>query len=216
MIAGTIILLNGTVSAGKTSVARAIQHVMPEPYVHLGADILGAMCPPRYAGGTHAAEGFAWVPVPNASPPQTALLVGEYGHRLVEGLHHAIAAVARTGHHVVVDHIFQERHWLEHCLATWRDLSLYLIGLRCPLAVTEQRERDRRDRATGVARWQHGRVHAHARYDLEIDTSMHTPKECALLIQRRLREGPPTAVLHLTGHPSAEVDGSQRTGSGSG
>ncbi|MBI2760500.1 MAG: hypothetical protein HYX51_03630 [Chloroflexi bacterium] len=34
---GTIILLNGTVSAGKTSLARAVQHVIEKPYLHLGA-----------------------------------------------------------------------------------------------------------------------------------------------------------------------------------
>src|SRR5215207_2161075 len=49
-VSGTIILLNGTVSAGKTSLARAVQHVMAAPYLHLGADFLGAMCAPRYAG----------------------------------------------------------------------------------------------------------------------------------------------------------------------
>jgi chloramphenicol 3-O-phosphotransferase len=53
MAVGTIILLNGTVSAGKTSLARTLQDVMGAPYLHLGADILGAMCPPAYAGGAH-------------------------------------------------------------------------------------------------------------------------------------------------------------------
>ncbi|MGD9895281.1 MAG: hypothetical protein AB7R89_32795 [Dehalococcoidia bacterium] len=55
MTTGTIIVLNGTVSAGKSSIARAVQHVMAEPYIHLGADILGAMCPLR-PGGRYIAE----------------------------------------------------------------------------------------------------------------------------------------------------------------
>jgi len=97
MTAGTIIVLNGTASAGKSSIARAVQQVMAEPYLHLGADMLGAMCPPRYAGGTRVADGFAWVPVPDTDPPQTALVAGPYGHRLVEGLHRAVAALSHAG-----------------------------------------------------------------------------------------------------------------------
>jgi chloramphenicol 3-O phosphotransferase len=197
MTSGTIIVLNGTVSAGKSSIARAVQHVMAEPYVHLGADILGAMCPPRYADGTHAAEGFAWASLPDTDPPQTAMVVGPYGHFLVEGLHRAVAALSQSGHHIVVDHIFQERHWLLDCLAAWRDLPVYLIGVRCPLPVAEQRERDRPDRVKGVARWQFDRVHSLTRYDLEVDTSLNRSKDCALAIERRLRDGPPRAARHL-------------------
>jgi chloramphenicol 3-O phosphotransferase len=197
MASGTIIVLNGTVSAGKSSVARAVQHVMAEPYLHLGADILGAMCPPRYAGGTHAAEGFAWVPVADTVPSQTAMVVGPYGHVLVEGLHRAVAALAHAGHHVVVDHILQERRWLLDCLAVWRDLPVYFVGVRCPLVVAEQRERDRPDREKGVARWQFVRVHTHTHYDLEVDTSLSRPKDCALAIERRVHEGPPIAAGRL-------------------
>jgi chloramphenicol 3-O phosphotransferase len=197
MTPGTIILLNGTVSAGKSSIARAVQHVMAEPYVHLGADILGAMCAPRYAGGTHAAEGIAWTPVPGTNPPQTAMVVGPYGHFLVEGLHRAVATLSQAGHHVVVDHIFCERHWLLDCLAVWRDLPVYFIGVRCPLSVAEQRERDRPDRVKGVARWQFDRVHTDLCYDLEVDTSVERPKACALAIERRVRDGPPRAARRL-------------------
>jgi chloramphenicol 3-O phosphotransferase len=212
MASGTIILLNGMVSAGKSNIARAVQHIMAEPYVHLGADILGAMCPPRYAGGTHAAEGVAWTPLPDTDPPQTAMVVGPYGHFLVEGLHRAVAALSHAGHHIVVDHIFLERHWLLDCLAVWRDLPVYMIGVRCPLPVAEQRERDRPDRVKGVARWQFDRVHTDVRYDLEVDTSLSRPKDCALAIERRLRDGPPSAarllasnLLDTSGQPIAPV-----------
>lgn len=35
---GNIILLNGTSSAGKTTIAQAIQEVMEAPYLHMGID----------------------------------------------------------------------------------------------------------------------------------------------------------------------------------
>jgi chloramphenicol 3-O phosphotransferase len=48
MTSGRIILLNGTSSSGKSSVARALQEVLSEPYLHLGIDTFIAMLPSRY------------------------------------------------------------------------------------------------------------------------------------------------------------------------
>lgn len=57
MGAGTIILLNGTVSAGKTTLARALQEVMAEPYLYLGADF--PFCGGRpHLPGTTLARGL--------------------------------------------------------------------------------------------------------------------------------------------------------------
>ena len=45
---GRIILLNGTGSAGKTSIARALQALFEEPYLHLGMDCFYVeVCPPK-------------------------------------------------------------------------------------------------------------------------------------------------------------------------
>ena len=35
---GNVIVLNGTSSAGKTTVAKALQRIMDEPYLHTGND----------------------------------------------------------------------------------------------------------------------------------------------------------------------------------
>lgn len=55
-------------------------------------------------------------------------------------------------------------------------LEVYYVGLFAPLDDLEQREKDRGDRLLGLARWQHDRVHKGISYDLEIDTSAHSPK----------------------------------------
>jgi chloramphenicol 3-O-phosphotransferase len=80
MTAGTIILLNGTSSSGKSSIGRAIQRLADHPWLLLGADILGAICPPRYVGGDRAAAGFSWLP---AGPGKTALVPGLWGRALI-------------------------------------------------------------------------------------------------------------------------------------
>jgi chloramphenicol 3-O phosphotransferase len=191
MAPGTILLLNGTSSAGKTSIAVRLQRILPEPYVLFGADVLGAICPPAYNNGDRAVEGVAWVPLAGAGEPTTAMVAGPYGQLLVAGFHRAVAALSRQGLGVIVDHSLHERRWLEDCLAIWRSLPVLFVGIRCPLAVVEQRERERGDRVLGVARRQFERVHAHGTYDLEVDTATQGPGACARLIADHLRTGQP-------------------------
>jgi chloramphenicol 3-O phosphotransferase len=38
-------------------------------------------------------------------------------------------------------------------------------------------------------------VHTPGVYDLEVDTSLLRPEECAEMIQRRLRDGPPPSAF---------------------
>ena len=54
--------------------------------------------------------------------------------------------------------------------------------MRCPLAVVEQRERERRDRTLGQAAAQFAVVHAGRTYDVEVDTSVLTPEAAAATI----------------------------------
>ena len=53
------------------------------------------------------------------------------------------------------------------------------VGVYCPLAVAEQRERDRQDRTLGQARDHFHKVHTHGLYDLTVDTSQMTTEACA-------------------------------------
>ena len=77
------------------------------------------------------------------------------------------------------------------------DLPAYFIGVRCPLEVLEARETMRRDRTLGQAKAQFHLVHAHAVYDLEVDTALLTPQQCAAQIITRLVD-PPWAFKRLT------------------
>ena len=47
MGAGTIIYLNGTSSSGKTSIARALQERLAEPYLHCPVELFEQMIPHR-------------------------------------------------------------------------------------------------------------------------------------------------------------------------
>jgi chloramphenicol 3-O phosphotransferase len=169
---GKIIIINGTSSSGKTSLLHALQKILEEPYLEAGIDKFIFMMPERYL------ERPLWDDVLGLADR-----AGETGHRLFRGMHRAVAALSLAGIHVLVDHVLVEPAWVQDCREAFQGLPVYLIGVRCPLEVLEQRERSRRNRTLGQARLQFERVHAYCRYDFEVDTSIHDAEQCALQIK---------------------------------
>jgi chloramphenicol 3-O phosphotransferase len=82
------------------------------------------------------------------------------------------------------------------------------VGVRCPIEVIVDRRNagqigrdgeyltgsDGEPIPAPVLRWQR-EVHLPGIYDLEVDTSLLSPAECAAVIQRRLAEGPPPSAF---------------------
>ncbi len=189
---GTIVILNGASSSGKTSILRALQDMLPEPYLDAGIDKFIWMLPKRYL------DRPLWDDVLGL-----AVQPGETGRRLFSGMHQAIAALARAGNNVLADHVLVEPAWVNECAALFCDLPAYLVGIRCPLAVLEERERSRKDRTLGQARDQYPVVHAHRIYDLEVDTSLLTVEECAIQIKDLVEKArPPAAFKRLAVYPA--------------
>ena len=184
---GTILILNGASSSGKSSLLCALQKLLDGPFLDAGIDKFIWMLPKRYL------DRPLWDEVLGLN-----IRAGPLGHRLFSGMHHAIAALSRAGNHVVADHVLVEARWVTECAALLAPLPAYLVGLRCPLEVLEQREKERKDRTWGQAREQFEVVHAHVVYDLEVNTSLHSPEECAQQVQAMLRAGnPPQAFRRL-------------------
>jgi len=184
---GTIILLNGTSSSGKTSIVRALQNMLEEPYLEAGIDKFIWMLPPRYL------ERPLWDDVLGL-----ASQAGETGHTLVLGMHQAIEALAQSGNNVIADHVLVEEIWWQDCIRRFSDLPVFLIGVRCPLETVEQREKARRNRTLGQARAQLGVIHGRGIYDLDVDTSRYSAEECASQIVARVKAGePPDALRRL-------------------
>jgi chloramphenicol 3-O phosphotransferase len=175
MSPGNIVILNGASSSGKTSILKALQDVMDEPYLDAGIDRFIWMLPRRYL------DRPLWDDVLGL-----ATCAGDTGLRLFSGMHQSIAALSRAGNHVVADHVLVEPAWVVECAALFCDLPAYLVGVRCPLEVLEQRERGRKDRTLGQARAQFPLVHARTIYDLEVDTSVLSPLESAGRIKEML------------------------------
>ena len=85
---------------------------------------------------------------------------------------------------IVVDEVL----WDPEAMADYRrrlaSCDFHAVGLRAPLEVIEQRERQRGDRTIGLARWQYDKVHGGMVYDLELDTSVASPDELAATIKQ--------------------------------
>lgn len=192
---GHVIILNGTSSAGKSTLAKALQSCLAEPYLHLGIDTVIFALPRRYLYPPDWHEVFRYHWPADGSVEGLEIEAGPYGHRLISGLHHAVAALSRTGQHVIVDHVLLERAWADECAALLAELPALFVGVLCPLEVVEQRERERQDRTLGQARAQYHKVHRHGRYDLTVDTSQATAEECAALIQQQVRPMERSAAL---------------------
>lgn len=181
---GTIIILNGTSSSGKSSIVKALQALMEAPFLEAGLDKFLWMLPSRYLAPPLWDEVLG-----------RATDAGPVGQRLVSGMHQAIAALSRSGNHVVAEHVLVDPRWLKECAALLHSLPAYLAGVHCPLPVLEQREKERRDRTLGQARKQFALVHAHAVYDVEVDTAQMSALQCAERIRERVQDGAPPMAL---------------------
>ena len=167
-----IIVLNGVGSVGKSSTARALQEIAARPFLHVAMDTFLEMLPPSMMGHP---DGLLFEPGLENGHPSIAIRTGLVLDRAMQGMRHAIAAMAEQGNHLVIDEVMLGRG---EALA-YRELlsghDLRIVGLFAPLEVLERRERERGDRELGLARWQFERVHRDVIYDLEIDATATTP-----------------------------------------
>lgn len=197
-----IILLNGSSSAGKTTIAVALQNLLDEPWQHIALDQFRDGMPPRYRGlnsppGTPGHAGLNVVPCELDGERVTAIRFGEVGRRVLRGMHLAIAAFARAGNNVIIDDLIWDDDVLRHYLEALSGLAVLMVGVRCSREVVSEREARRPGRFPGTAISHFDEVHRHTRYDIEVDTAKLTPIECAERIAARLEAGAFTAFEEL-------------------
>ncbi|MFE7835386.1 chloramphenicol phosphotransferase CPT family protein [Streptomyces sp. NPDC057474] len=174
---GLIIFLNGTSSSGKSSIAVELLRILDEPSFHIPVDAFHAMRTRQEL------------------PPERLTTVL---HNTWRGYHRAIAGMAAAGNHVVMDHVLSAEWRLRDCLDLFVPQDVVFVGVRCPRAELERRERERGDRPAGLAARQSEQVHAHGLYDIECDTSRADPLQCASRIKEFLADRPtPTAFQRL-------------------
>jgi chloramphenicol 3-O phosphotransferase len=184
--AGRVVFLNGTSSAGKSSIARELQRRAAGPLLVAGVDTFLSMLQERYFGDP---EGFEVVTV-SMTPQTRRVRPGPVGRRLLAGFHSSVAGLARAGIDVVVDDVVLDRWCLEDYVRALDGLDVVIVGVRCSVEVAAEREKQRGDRTIGLARGHHETAHEHVAYDVEVDTSASTIAECADAIEAILANPP--------------------------
>jgi chloramphenicol 3-O phosphotransferase len=177
-----IIMLNGVGSAGKSSIARALQAMTDECFLYVAMDAFLEMLPARY---WNHPDTFIYRIESEDGKPSVAIETRPGGVRLMRGMRRAIAELARQGNSLIVDEVMlgaDDRADYDQLLA---EFAFFVVGVFAPLDVLEERERRRGDRMIGLARWQYKRVHAGITYDFEVDTSTLSPMECAERIKAK-------------------------------
>lgn len=168
-----VILLNGSTSAGKSSIARGLLAALPEPYLHVGVDTIFPWLPPAWDG---TPEGIQLTPLPDGSIP---VVLGPGGAKLLRGWRRMVAVGVAAGLRFVVDEVLLE----PVALPDWREVlasrDLFFVGVRCDLAELQRREIARGDRGVGQALAQHEAVHSYGPYDFEVDTT-HTDTDACV------------------------------------
>jgi chloramphenicol 3-O phosphotransferase len=201
---GLIVVLNGVPRSGKSSIVRSIQDTFEGVWVNLGVDLyMQHVIPPRLLPGIGLRPG--------GERPD----LEEHLPVLFQALYASVIEHSRLGLNVVVDIGHHEGHSrplgvLNVMAEQLQQFPAYFIGVRCP--VQEIMARRDAGRVAGETRYVGSGplgeipdevlrferfVHDPAIYDLEVNTSVLSPKECAIAIRRRIAEGQPRAFAKL-------------------
>lgn len=175
-----IILLNGNGSAGKSSIAKALQKITAEPFLHVSMDVFIDMMP---ASMFETPDGLVFRKLEEDGKPVVEIVTGPAAHRVFYAMRFAMAALARKGNNLIIDDVLLDGDAAEYAEA-FQGLTIHWVGVFAPLEVLEERERQRGDRDIGLSRWLARHVHKGMTYDLELDTARSNPEECAQQIKR--------------------------------
>ena len=167
-----IIFLNGWTSAGKTSIAQALQARLDPPHLRYGIDDAFAMLPLRLHDQP---DGFFF---DRDARGLVRLNHGPFGQATLRAYRRAAAAIAGMVD-VIVDEVVLEAAIAADWISVVRGLDVVAVGVHCDLDELERREVARGDRLVGQARGQFDIVHRWFRYDLEIDTTSASPEAAA-------------------------------------
>jgi chloramphenicol 3-O phosphotransferase len=208
---GTIVVLNGAPRSGKSSIAQAIQDTFEDVWMNLGVDVyVRHITPPKLRPGIGLRPGGER---PDLEP---------YIAAMYAALYESAAAHSRLGMNVVMDVGHHDSYStpqgnLFACARRLAGLPAFLVGVRCPIETILERRTASSGEGPYVAptaddpvplpvrRWQEA-VHVPGIYDLEVDSSVLSPLECAEAIRRLLSEAvpKPSAFQRLAGEGDGE------------
>jgi chloramphenicol 3-O phosphotransferase len=188
-----VIVLNGTSSSGKSTLAEALQDLLQESWLVFGIDTLFRALPlsllelhedtkisPRPRDHVVRDGGISF-------DAHGAITVGAEFRRLDDARLVGLAAIAETGTRLILDEVFLDGgESQERVRQAFAGRRVAWVGVTCDLAVAKQRELDRGDRVVGMVEQQSKIVHDGVHYDLVVDTTSRPTLELAQEIAEHL------------------------------
>lgn len=166
-----IIFLNGCSSAGKSSIAKALQHLSAEPLLAIGIDTFIDMIPKQYWGfGNKAEEGFKLIK--DEDKQIVTIKTGTFAKALISSIPKVIKLLADDKHNIIIDEVLFGDELLKDYVEILKQHKIYFISVICSPKIIKERETLRGDRPLGIARGHVDLVHFGTRcYDLTVDTT---------------------------------------------
>ncbi len=176
---GKGLFLAGPSSAGKSSLARALQAALPEPWVLLQADTIS--------------DGY-----PRSRPEFVTIVLDR---RLRTATMLAIRGFLDAGLNVIAEQGLWDEWARPVAARIFSSYSAFVVQLRCDLAIREARETSRTEIRPGFTRWQEENEPWDMRHDFAIDTDSEAPHVLAARVAVWLSSGPhPTAFRLMLPH----------------
>lgn len=183
-----IIFLNGTSSAGKSSIARALQLLFVEPCLHIGVDTFLFLMPPRFLfEGIDARLGYNFIRRDDHEGAKVIVENGPYAHRINDVKRQTMKLLLEANFNLIVDEVLYADHDFQAYVELFKEYPLTFVAVNPPVQVAIEREKVRGDRMIGLAKGLHEIVHANKRYDLTIDTAKFTPEQAAETIYDHMK-----------------------------
>ena len=161
---GNIILLNGVSSSGKTTLARHLLKRLPD-YFHYSIDDFDLVIERM-----EERDNNRLIPVET-----------EYF------FHRTIAMFSDKGVNLIVDYVIHDKYTRVDCKETLSGYPILFVGVHCPAAELERREKERGDRRIGLSKSQLDFVHKEEVYDIEVDTFANGLENCLERIVQRVQ-----------------------------
>nr|WP_145164662.1 zeta toxin family protein [Paenibacillus terrae] len=168
---GLIVLLNGTSSAGKTSISMELTNQKEILFHHLSIDDF-----------YHNYNDFINNKFPDLKPVRKLddEVIGQIIFDPIISMYYAtIKLFSEMGLNVIVDTVIENDKWFNDYLDVLFDYPTLFVGVICSKEELARREQIRGDRRIGLANSQFDKVYSFNEYDLEVNTEELSPAECA-------------------------------------
>jgi chloramphenicol 3-O phosphotransferase len=176
-----IILLNGTSSSGKTTIARIMQEKYDGILLLYGVDTMVQLAfPAKCDFPPYNEQAIKMADTGTDGHPNLKLIVSPYMYPVYSSAIHFYKILSEQGYDIIIDELLFDDNRIKPYFEILKGEKVYFIGIKPQKEVVIKREKERGDRMPGLAAGLYDDVYnPEFKYDLLIDSGKMTPEESA-------------------------------------